>query len=105
MDATNAFNSLNQEAALHNIEYLCPLLATVLTNIILYRDVTQLFIDNETFFSCEGTMQSDPLPMVMYAISILPLVKKLQPIDTKQVWFADDATAGRDLTNIKEWWS
>ena len=62
VDATNAFNSLNREAALHNIEYQCPSLATVLTN--TYRDVTQLFIDNETLFSCEGTMQGDPLAMV-----------------------------------------
>ena len=87
----DATNSLNREAALHNIEYLCPLVATVLTN--TYRDATQLFIDNETLFSCEGTMQSDPLAMVTYAIGILPLVKRLQPIDTKQVWFVDDATA------------
>ena len=36
VDATIAFNSLNREAALHNIEYLCTSLATVLTN--TYRD-------------------------------------------------------------------
>ena len=40
VDATNAFNSLNRDAALHNIEYLCPSLATVLTS--TYRDATQL---------------------------------------------------------------
>ena len=41
----------------------------------------------------------------MYAIGILPLVKRLQRIDTKQAWFADNATAGGELTGIKEWWS
>ena len=28
IDASNAFNSLNREAMLHNIRYLCPELAT-----------------------------------------------------------------------------
>ena len=33
VDASNAFNSLNREAALHNIRYTCPSLAKVLINI------------------------------------------------------------------------
>ena len=64
-----------------------------------------LLIEKETLFSCKGTTQGDPLAMVMYAISILPLVKRLQPIDTKQACFVDDATSGGELTDIKEWWS
>ena len=32
VDASNAFNSLNREAALHNIQHLCPILSTILTN-------------------------------------------------------------------------
>ena len=43
--------------------------------------------------------------MVMYAIGTLPLICRLQHIDTKQAWFADDATAGGELTDIKDWWS
>ena len=35
VDATNAFNNLNRLVALHNIQYLCPSIATVL--IICYR--------------------------------------------------------------------
>ena len=62
VDATNTFNSLNRKAALHNIKSL----ATVLIN--TYRDATQLLIEDKTLFSCEGTTQSDPLAMVMYAI-------------------------------------
>ena len=99
--ATNTFYSLNREAALHNIKYLCPSLATVLIN--TYRDATQLFIEDKTLFSCEETKQGDPLAMVMYAIGTLPLSCRLQPIDTKQAWFADDATAGGELTDIKDW--
>ena len=32
VDASNAFNQLNRQAALHNISTLCPPLATVLQN-------------------------------------------------------------------------
>ena len=32
VDAENAFNSLNRQVALRNIQYLCPSLATILVN-------------------------------------------------------------------------
>ena len=62
-DATNAFLSMNQKAALYNIHNLCPPLATILMN--TYREDTQSFIDGETLYSCEGTTQGDPLAMAM----------------------------------------
>ena len=41
----------------------------------------------------------------MYAISVLPLINALGECDVKQTWFADDATAGGSLTNLRGWWS
>ena len=32
VDAANAFNNLNRMVALHNIQYICPPIATVLIN-------------------------------------------------------------------------
>ena len=103
VDASNAFNSMNRNAALHNIHYLCPPLAVILTN--TYREDVQLFIDGETLHSCEGTTQGDPLAMAMYAIGILPLVHQLQSDNTKQTWFADDAAAGGRVHHLHHWWS
>ena len=41
--------------------------------------------------------------MAMYAV---PLIEKFQSTNTKQVWYADDATAGGTLLNlIKAWWT
>lgn len=40
VDADNAFNRLNRAVALHNIQYTCPPLATILTNI--YRAPSRL---------------------------------------------------------------
>ena len=32
IDASNAFNTLNRQALLHNIRYLCPTIATYVRN-------------------------------------------------------------------------
>ena len=40
--------------------------------------------------------------MAMHAVSVTPLIASLQDAHVKQVWFADDATAGGTLHG---WWS
>ena len=40
----------------------------------------------------------------MYAIGILPLIRSIQSSGTKQVWYADDATGGGTLEDVKNWW-
>ena len=102
VDAVNAFNSLNRETALRNIHAFCPALAVVLTN--TYRQDIPLFIEGETFVSQEGTTQGDPLAMAMYALAVLPLIKDFKNCNTKQVWYADDSSAGGRLNNLKAWW-
>ena len=76
VDASNAFNTLNRNVALHNIQKRCPPLAKVLIN--TYRHDPQLFIGGETLLSREGTTQGDPLAMAMYAIATVPLIDRLQ---------------------------
>ena len=102
VDALNAFNTLNHQNVLRNIQRLCPSLATVLIN--TYCEAVQLHIDGETLLSQEGTPQGDPLAMAMYAIGILPLIHRLKEESVKQVWYADDATAGAQLTHLRAWW-
>ncbi len=102
VDASNAFNQLNRAAALHNIGILCPQLATILKN--TYKGESSLFVGGEELKSAEGTTQGDPLAMSMYAIGVLPLIRELEGHNTKQVWYADDATDGGQLTSIKLWW-
>ena len=101
VDASNGFNNLNREAALRNIHNICPALAVIATN--TYRNASPLFIDQQTIQSKEGTTQGDPLTMVIYAITIRPLIDNVQN-KAMQIWFADDATASGKLSNLKEWW-
>ena len=103
VDASNAFNCLNRNAALHNAEQLCPALATLLKN--TYGRAADLFVDGEVMKSEEGVTQGDPLAMSMYAIGTVPLITALAKNgQTKQIWYADDASDGGKLEKIKIWW-
>ena len=76
VDASNTFNSLNCQAALRNIHYLCPSLSKVLIN--TYREDIQLFIDGDTLLYQEGTTQGNPLAMALYTIAVNPLIHQLE---------------------------
>ena len=53
--------------------------------------------------SQEGTTQGDPLAMAMYALALVPMIARLN--DTvKQIWYADDAAAAGQLSNLCTWW-
>ena len=99
IDANNAFNSLNREVALRNIQILCPPFATYLIN--MYRAATELFVQDTIISSREGTTQGDPLAMPMYALGILPLIQRSTG-DVLQVWYAGDASATGTIHNLRE---
>ena len=62
VDAENAFNKLNRQLSLHNIQYLCTNFATILIN--TYRRPSRLFIvGGGEISSTEGTTQGDTLAM------------------------------------------
>ena len=104
IDASNAFNALNRTAALHNIRVLCPTIAAYAIN--TYRRAARLFVPGgKELRSEEGTRQGDPLAMSLYAISLQPLITRLQiSSEAKQCWFADDATGSGSFEDLKKWW-
>ena len=105
VDATNAFNSINREAALHNVSVLCPSLSPVLIN--TYRaPVRMIVVGSGEISSTEGTTQGDPLAMAMYALAVVPLIDKFKNIcpNVKQVWYADDATGAGSCDELRQWW-
>ena len=107
VDASNAFNSLNREAMLHDIRYLCPPLATYVRN--CYRNPSRLYIaGGGEISSAEGSTQGDPSAMPAYAIGILPLLTMLKPSENpegmKHVAYADDIGGGSTLEKLRAWW-
>ena len=103
VDARNAFNSLNREVMLRNIQVTCPSLAVPVIN--MYGSNAELFVGNDTILSQEGMTQGDPLSMVVYALSTLPLIARVSQPNLTQTWFADDAGAGASLESLHRWWT
>ena len=105
VDAENAFNRLNRFAALHNIQYICPPLATVLIN--TYRIPSRLIIvGGGEIESAEGTTQGCTLAMAFYGLGTSPilLILKAKIPEISQVWLADDATGAGKLGALRKWW-
>ena len=102
VDATNAFNSINRQAALHNIRMLCPPLAQILIN-TYQSPITMIIPGKGEIASTEGTTQGDPLGMAMYDLAITPLIRKLHSScpEVSQIWFADDATSAGSCSHLK----
>ena len=104
MDADNAFNRLNRNVALWNIQYTCPAMKHILIN--FYRASTRILMNRDGFFellSQEGTTQGCPLAMAMYALTLSPLVRELIPL-CRQIWYADDASGCDDLIRLRTWY-
>ena len=42
--------------------------------------------------------------MAMYGIAVIPLIRRVANEQVQQVWLADDATVGAQLTPLRDWW-
>ena len=89
VDARNAFNSLNRQAALHNIRVICPQIATIL--VYTYHRPHLIML---------GT--SDNLAMAFQALGTTPLVNTLQITspEVRQVFLADDISGAGSFDNL-----
>ena len=105
IDAENAFNRLNREAALKNIKQICPSFHQFLSN--SYSKPARLILeDGSHILSEEGVTQGDPAAMAKYALASKPLIDGLikSDPDIKQVWYADDATGAGKIQHLKSFW-
>ena len=107
IDATNAFNTLNREAALHNISILClppPPPATFVIN--NYRLPVRLFATgSQELKSSEGITQGDPLSMSIHGMRLILLMLALQNTsNAKQYLLAGDASGAGFTTDVLKWW-
>ena len=105
IDASNAFNSLNRQVALHNVQVLCPNFSTVLIN--TYRIPSKMIVlSSKDILSTEGTTQGDNLAMSFCAIDTIPLLNTLQitSSNVNHVCLADDVTGAGSLKDLRNWW-
>ena len=111
VDASNAFNTINREAMLHNISIKCRPLSQYVKN--TYGTPSEMYVTGSTektlrkkIISSEGTTQGDPTAMSMYAIGISVLQTKINHKDThvKHVGYADDIAGAGKLMHLRQWW-
>ena len=77
--ASNAFNSVNRNTFLHNVEIICPSVARYVKN--CYSLCNHLLnTGGGEIQSMEGITQGDPVVMAIYAIAIVPMILMLVEI-------------------------
>ena len=92
IDAKNAFNMINREAALWNVRVLWPRCSRFLFN--TYRGYAKLIVRgcDEFLYSREGVTQGDPMSMLMYSIAVMPLIESIRCKEKYlQCWYADNS--------------
>ena len=82
---------------------LCPTLATYVINI--YGQPARLFITGgKELISAKAAKQGDPPSIILYAISLQPLITQLHVSSAaKQCWFADDVTGSGSPQGVRKW--
>ena len=83
------------------IVFLEKSISRVLIN--TYHSDTELFIDGESIWCSEETIQGDPLAMTMYPTGIITLIHWLDDL-VEQMCHTDDAAGGGTLTQLHKWW-
>ena len=111
MDAFSliAFNSINRKVMLHNLKFICPIIATSIIN--CYALPSSLYIaGGGEILSSEGTTQGDPTALGAYALGILSLIKflfefvNLNEMNSTEGAFADDFFVACSLNSVKDCW-
>ena len=96
VDAHNEFNELSRLAMLWTVQHCWPAGARFAFN--CYRHWEQLLLRQPgeppvTILSREGVTQGDPVSMVLYGITLVPLTEDLRVVDPGLLllFYADDA--------------
>ena len=105
VDANNAFNVINRNVFLHNIQIICPTISTFIRN--FYVKPARLFVvGGIEIQSAEGTTQGDPTAMPTYTIGICLAEVNNTNHDgiARQAAYADDLAGCGNIDQLKRWW-
>jgi hypothetical protein len=107
VDAANGFNELSRKAMLWTIRHRWASGARYAFN--CYRHSAQLILRRPAkacviILSREGVTQGDPLAMVLYGLTMVPLAEALRAAvpSVIQPWYADDAAMTGPIAGIGE---
>ena len=100
IDAKNALNLINRNVFIREVQTHLPFLAPWVVKI--YIQDLFLFAGEKVLLSKTGVQQGDPLAMLLFAIAIHSIIKKIQELANIKlnVWYADDGTIIGDITSV-----
>ena len=106
----NAFNSVNRKVFLHNINIVRPSISIYVENCYTLPSCLVIIVGTK-IQSAEGTTQGDPVTVLIYALSVIPLMLMVLEItntntnsDAKMVAYIDDFSAAGSISSLKYWW-
>ena len=92
-------NSLNREMSSKNIRKLCHSIYAGIRN--SYKTPSAFSIDKRVIMSQEGTIQCNPIAMLLYGVATLPLIDVLEDHDFTHIWCADEGNVAGSLELLR----
>ena len=109
IDAENAFNSINWKVMLHNLNFICQVITTYITNCCYITQVRLFIIGRGEILSKEATTQGDATALgcmnyeyYHWFIFYLSLFQQIILVQ-KKVAFGDSFTVTGKLTSIRSY--
>ena len=66
---------------------------------------SEILVDGQVLLSEKVTTQGDPLVMILYALTTIPLINSLSCIpQIKEAWYAEVASASGSFLALQSWW-
>ncbi len=109
--AQNAFNELDHNMMLYVVCHLWPAGARFTFNCYQYQAVIHLHDAiagiAHTLLSKTGVTQGDPIAMLLYSITVLPLIRRLRELfsDLLHIWYANDGDAAGPIPRLRKFLS
>jgi hypothetical protein len=88
LDFKNAFNSVERDCILKEVQCYTPLLYPYLYQ--CYRNPSTLFFGNHLISSFVGAQQGDPCGPMIFSLAIQPIILSLD--SQMNIWYLDDGT-------------
>jgi hypothetical protein len=88
LDFKNAFNSVERDCILKEVQCHTPLLYPYLYQ--CYRNPSTLFFGNHLISSSVGAQQGDPCGPMIFSLAIQPIILSL--VSQMNIWYLDDGT-------------
>ena len=102
IDASNAFNSINQTLLIHNVQILHPEIATYINNCYMIVDYRL-----ERGLIKQRKHQEDLIAMGMYTLGLMTVLTSVISNNTRNlihIAFPNDSTGVGKIHELIEWW-